>query len=73
MDLGLDIVDCVRRFNFKSYCLAHESLDENLHATAETEDNLEGELLLNIVIRKGAAVLTLNRLIEDIVSGSTIP
>ena len=69
VDLNLDVVDCVGRLDFESYRLAHEGLDENLHATTETEDNLEGGLLLNIVIRKGAAVLTLNRLIEDIVSG----
>ena len=69
VDLDLDLVDCVGRLDFKSYRLAHEGLDEDLHANAETEDNLEGGLLLNIVIRKGAAVLALNHLIEDIVSG----
>ena len=35
----------------------------------EMEDSLEGVLLLNVVIRKGVAILTLNHLIEDIVSG----
>jgi len=33
------------------------SLDENLHATTETEDEVESTLVLNIVVRKGVAVL----------------
>ena len=59
LDLGLHVVDCVRRFDFEGDRLAGESLDKNLHAAAETEDKVEGGLLLNIIIRKGAAVLKL--------------
>ena len=43
----------------ESDSLACEGLDENLHTTVETEDKMEGGLLLNIVMRKGAAVLKL--------------
>lgn len=35
LDLGFDIVDCVRRFDFESYGFAGESLDEDLHAATE--------------------------------------
>jgi len=59
LDLGLYVVDCVGRFDFESDRLAREGLDENLHAAAETENKVEGGLLLNIIIRKGAAVLKL--------------
>ena len=48
MDLDLHVVDCVRRFNLKSDCLAREGLDKDLHATVEMEDKVEGGLL-NIV------------------------
>jgi len=46
LDLGLDIVDCIGRFNLESDCLAHEGLDENLHATAETEDKVNSFWIL---------------------------
>jgi len=43
----------------ESDSLACEGLNENLHTAAEMEDKMEGGLLLNIVMRKGAAVLKL--------------
>jgi len=41
LDLGLDVVDCIGRFNLESDCLVCEGLDENLHATVETEDKVD--------------------------------
>jgi len=43
----------------ESDSLACEGLDKNLHTTAEMEDKMEGGLLLNIVMRKGVAILKL--------------
>ena len=57
MDLGLDVVDCVGRFNLESDCLAREGLDEDLHTTAGMRNEVGGGLLLNVIIRKSAAVL----------------
>ena len=34
-------------------------LDENLHATTQAEHQVEGRLLLDVVVRQGAAVLEL--------------
>jgi len=59
LNLGLHVVDGVRGLNFKSDGLASEGLDENLHATAETEDEVKGRLLLDVVVREGATVLEL--------------
>merc|ERR1719327_1960523 len=59
LDLGLDVVDRVRRLHLKGDRLAGEGLDEDLHATAQAEDKVEGALLLDIVVREGAAVLEL--------------
>ena len=39
--------------------LAGEGLDEDLHSTAETEDQLECAFLLDVVIGEGAAVFKL--------------
>jgi len=34
--------------------LSGEGLNENLHASTETQDEIEGGLLLGVVIREGA-------------------
>ena len=59
LDLGLDIFDRVAWFDFESDRLAGEGLDEDLHATTETEDQMKGRLLLNVVVRQGSAVFKL--------------
>merc|ERR1711988_1857315 len=58
LDLLLHVLDRVRRLHIKGDGLAREGLDEDLHA-AEAEHEVEGRLLLDVVIRKGAAVLEL--------------
>jgi len=59
LDLRLDIIDGVRRFNLEGDGLASEGLYEDLHSSTETEDQVEGGLLLDVIIRKGSAVLEL--------------
>lgn len=59
LDLRLDIVDGVGRLDLKSDGLAGEGLDEDLHTTAKTEDEMESRLLLDVVVAKGATVLEL--------------
>ena len=38
LNLRLDIVDRVARFDFQRYGLTSKSLDENLHSTTETKN-----------------------------------
>jgi len=59
LDLGFDRLDSVSAFDIKSDGLASEGLNEDLHATTETEDEMESRLLLDVVISKGATVLKL--------------
>jgi len=59
LNLCLDIVDHVGRLNLKGDRLSCEGLDESLHSPTETQDKTEGRLLLNVVVRKDAAVLEL--------------
>jgi hypothetical protein len=59
LNLALDIVNGIRRFDLQGNCLARQRLDENLHATTEAEDEVESRFLLDIVIREGATVLEL--------------
>jgi hypothetical protein len=59
LDLGLDVVNGVGRLNLKGDGLAGQSLDKDLHTTTEPEHQVEGGLLLDVVVSEGAAVLEL--------------
>jgi len=59
LNLRLDVVDRVAGLNIERNRLAGERLDKDLHAATETQDQVEGRLLLDVVIREGAAILEL--------------
>jgi len=59
LDLGLDVVDGIRRLDLESDRLAGQGLDKDLHTATETEDKVEGRLLLDIVVRESTAVFEL--------------
>lgn len=59
MNLGLNIVDGVRRLDLEGDCLSREGLHENLHPTTKTKHQVKGRFLLDIVIRKGAPIFEL--------------
>merc|ERR1712223_1653092 len=59
LNFGLHVLNGVRRLNLEGDGLASQSLDENLHATSETEDQMQGRLLLNVVVRESSAILKL--------------
>jgi len=59
LDLCFNVLNGVRRLNLKSNGLASQSFDKNLHATTETENQMQSGLLLDVVVRKGATILKL--------------
>jgi len=59
LDLRLDVVDGVRRLNLKGDRLASQGLNENLHTTTQTEHQVKGGLLLDVVIGERTAILKL--------------
>ena len=59
LDLGLDVVNGVAGLDLEGDSLAGESLHEDLHATAETEDEMKSGLLLDVVVAESAAILEL--------------
>ena len=59
LDLGLDVLNSVGRIDFQGDGLAGESLHEDLHATAESQDQVNGGLLLNVVVGEGSAIIQL--------------
>ena len=48
LNLGLNVVDGIGRLDLEGDCLARQGLDKDLHSTTETEDQVEGRLLLNV-------------------------
>ena len=59
LNLGLNVVDGVRRFDFQRDRLTREGLDKNLHATTEAKDQMKGRLLLDVVIRESTSIFEL--------------
>ena len=59
LDLGLHVIDGVRRLDLQRDRLAGESLDEDLHATTKTKDQMESGFLLDVVIRESTTVFEL--------------
>jgi len=59
LDLGLDSFNVVRRLNIKSDGLSGQSLDENLHTSSKSQNQMKGGFLLNVVVRKRSSVFQL--------------
>ena len=59
LDLGLDVLNGVRWLDIEGDGLTSESLDEDLHTTSESEDEMEGGLLLDVVVGEGSSILEL--------------
>ena len=59
LDLGLDVLNGVSGLNIKSDGLTSQGLDEDLHTTSESQDEMESGLLLDVVVGEGSAVLEL--------------
>ena len=59
LNLSLDIINGVARLDVEGDGLSGKSLDEDLHSSAETEHQMEGRLLLDVVVAQGAAILKL--------------
>merc|ERR1711865_782461 len=57
LDLCLHVFNSVTGLDVQGDGLAGESLDEDLHTTAQTEHEVERGLLLNVVIGKSTAIL----------------
>ena len=59
LDFRLDVFDGVGGLDLKGDGLSGEGLDENLHSSSQSEHKVEGGLFLDVIVRKGAAVLQL--------------
>ena len=48
LNFGLDVIDSVGGLDLEGDGLARQGLNKDLHSTAETEDQVEGRLLLDV-------------------------
>merc|ERR1712127_580988 len=59
LNLGLDVLNGVGWLDLEGDGLSSESLDEDLHTTSESEDEMEGRFLLDVVVGEGSSVFEL--------------
>merc|ERR1712047_103759 len=59
LDLGLDVLNGVGWLNVEGNSLSGESLNEDLHTTSESEDEMEGRFLLDVVVGESSSILEL--------------
>merc|ERR1712088_722222 len=59
LDLGLDVLNAVGWFDLESDGLASQGLDEDLHASSQSQHKMEGAFLLDVVVGKGSSILKL--------------
>ncbi len=59
LDLRLDVVDGVARLDIEGDNLARQGLRKHLHTTTKAQHEVEGALLLDVVVRKGATIFQL--------------
>merc|ERR1712214_28698 len=59
LNLGLDILNGVRRFHLQGNGLASQGLHKDLHTSSQSQHKMEGRLLLDVVVREGSSIFQL--------------
>ena len=59
LDFRFDIFNSVRGFDLEGNSFSGEGLDEDLHSSSQSKDQVEGRLFLDVVVGKSSAVLEL--------------
>ena len=59
LDLGLDGFDGIGLLNLEGDGLSGEGLDEDLHSSSKSKDEMESGFLLDVVVLEGSAVFEL--------------
>merc|ERR1712244_201304 len=59
LDLSLDVLNAIRGLDLERDGLAGKSLDEDLHSSSESENQMKGGLLLDVVVGESSSVFQL--------------
>merc|ERR1712029_827173 len=59
LDLGLDILNGVRRLNLEGDGFTSQGLDEDLHTSSQSENKMQSAFLLDVIVGEGSSILQL--------------
>ena len=59
LDLGLDVVDGIARLNLEGDGLSGKCLDEDLHTSSKTKNEVKSGLFLDVVVAQGTTIFQL--------------
>ena len=59
LDLSFDVLDSISWLDIKGDGLSSEGLNEDLHTSSKSEDQVESGFLLDVVVREGSSILEL--------------
>jgi len=59
LDLSFHSLDSISGFNIKSDGLASQGLDKDLHTSSQSQHQVEGGFLLDVIVGQGSAVFQL--------------
>merc|ERR1712112_742027 len=59
LNFSFDIFNGIGWLDLKGDCFTSKSLDENLHSTPKSQDQVKGRLLLDVIIGKSSSILEL--------------
>merc|ERR1712122_466410 len=59
LDLGLDVLNGIRRFNLQGDGLSSQGFDEDLHTSSQSENQMQSTLFLDVVVGEGSSILEL--------------
>merc|ERR1719163_2363794 len=59
LDLGLDVFNAVCWLNIEGDGLSSKSLDEDLHTTSKSKNQVEGRFFLDVVVGEGSSIFKL--------------
>merc|ERR1719422_283282 len=59
LDLGLDVFNRVRWLNLQGDGLTSQSLDEDLHTSSQSKNQMQGAFLLDVVIGESSSIFQL--------------
>merc|ERR1712176_372837 len=59
LNFGLDVLNGIRWFHLEGDGLASEGLDEDLHTSSQSKNQMQGAFLLDVIIGEGSSIFQL--------------
>ena len=59
LDLCFDVLNCVSGLNIDGHCSSSKGFHEHLHTTPQSQDEVDGGLLLDVVVAQSTCIIEL--------------